>query len=65
MKKNKIPKKFLLLDRKSPNGVYTVERKYPNLDMKAIRNFCKNENREYSSLTDKELEQFGMKTAIN
>lgn len=61
MKKNKIPTPYRSLDQIAKNGAFTEGKNlYPKLDMKAIRKFCKEERREYSSLTDKELARFSM-----
>ncbi len=59
MKKSRIPGVFLKMDHYFPSGVYTAEKKdQPHLDMKAMRDYCKKENRDYASLTDSELQRF-------
>jgi len=50
-------RKYSLLDERSENGILTAE-SGQNIDMKALRKYCKDNKKDYSSLSTSEIEKF-------
>ncbi len=48
-----------MLDKMTPDGTYTVDELYKNVDMKALREYCAANKIAYEDLTDEELNKFG------
>jgi hypothetical protein len=54
---NMMKNEYVEMDKDTPDGTFTTPSKM-NIDMLALRQFCKQNNIPYENLTDEELKKF-------